>query len=155
MTSAPGCWALYGELCALFLSDPDSSSYRQCCADAFAVQHPGTPEPRAIQSVAVHLVSLHARFVAGASADQAAMLLERGVRAKVRFHWLEPPSFATALTVGNVLQRAHELPVAARQWTESAWTAWTPHHRQIQVWHDLLSSALTRSHAFTTPHRSH
>jgi len=58
MTSAPGCWAMFGELQARILSDPAAAPHRQFCADSFAVEHPGTPGPNAIQSVGGHLVSL-------------------------------------------------------------------------------------------------
>ncbi len=57
MTSAPGCWALWGTLNARLMSEPSHGPYRQLIVDTYAVQHPGTPGPQAIQSVGAHLVS--------------------------------------------------------------------------------------------------
>jgi uncharacterized protein DUF5946 len=41
MASAPGCWAKHGQVSAHLLSDSQAAPYRQLCADAYAVQHPG------------------------------------------------------------------------------------------------------------------
>ena len=138
MTSAPGCWAMHGELSARHLSDPTAVRYRQLCVDAYAVQHPGTPGPQAIQSVALHLVSLHAQLERGFSLRQAMRLIQSGTQLKGRFAWLTPPSFSDALTIADMLEYEGDPAIGARDWAQSAWTAWTPHHDQVRIWYELL-----------------
>jgi hypothetical protein len=59
MLSAPGCWALFNEV-AVQQYEIASFDLRRLAVDAYAVQHPGTADRRAVQSVAVHLISLSA-----------------------------------------------------------------------------------------------
>jgi hypothetical protein len=136
MTSAPGCWALWGELNARLLSDPSTAPYRQLCVDAYAVQHPGTPGPQAEQSVAVHLISLYAQLELGFPSDRMPSIVDSMLRTKDGFHWLTPPAFDSALTVAVVLKSARNLRVEAREWATSAWHAWSAHHSQIRQWHE-------------------
>ncbi len=139
MTSAPGCWAMFGELCARLLRDPLDTPGRQLCFDAYAVQHPGSRGPQAIQSVAGHLVSLYSQLVRGDSAAHAHVLIERATQNERELHWLAPPSFAGALTVAHVLPQI-EIPYSAGvEWATSAWQAWAPHHAQVRLWYDVLS----------------
>lgn len=136
MTSAPGCWAMHGELSAHHLSDPGAVRYRQLCVDAYAVQHPGTPGPQAIQSVAAHLVSLYAQFELGLTPEQAPAVIQRAVRLKGRFHWLTPPAFDETRTIVFMLANLADPVRGARDWAGSAWRAWAQHRHQIQAWHD-------------------
>jgi hypothetical protein len=145
MTSAPGCWAMFGELNARYLSDPAAVPYRKLCADAYAVQHPGTPGPQAIQSVALHLVSLYGQLELGQSSEVAHCLMERGVRFKGRFHWLTPPTFKDARTIAFMLAHLDDPLPAAREWAASAWQAWAAHHDQIRAWQDVVSGHSART----------
>jgi Family of unknown function (DUF5946) len=139
MTSAPACWAMFGELNAHYLSDPASVHYRQLCADAYAVQHPGTLGPQAIQSGALHLMSLCAQLERGLPPEVASRLIQRGTRLKGRFHWLRPPTFSDARTIAFMLAHLDDPRPAAREWSASAWRAWTVHHHQIRAWYDVVS----------------
>jgi uncharacterized protein DUF5946 len=47
--AAAACWALFGELSARRSEEP--ASIARLATDTYAVQHPGVPERRAIQSV--------------------------------------------------------------------------------------------------------
>jgi hypothetical protein len=140
MESAPGCWALYGELLARLLSDPRAEDVRRRCVDAFAVQHPGTPGPQAIQSVAGHLMSLYAQFELGESPRRAYAIIEVAVRAKDMFRWLTPPTSKGCVTVGAVLAHSGPLDEAAREWASEAWQAWSTWHGQIRDWHRVLAA---------------
>jgi Family of unknown function (DUF5946) len=139
MTSAPGCWAKHGELSAYHLSDPGASDYRQLCADAYAVQHPGQPGPQATQSVGGHLVNLFAQLKVGLPVARAAAIIERGIRQKGYFAWLTPPSFEGAHTILFMLANLHDPRRAAHEWAASAWKAWAPHHAQVRAWYEDLS----------------
>ena len=145
MTSAPGCWALFGELCARVLRDPFDVPGRQLFFDTYAVQHPGTESPVATQSVGGHLVSLYAQLECGSSAEHAHALLERAIQNEKRLHWLSPPTFDGALTVADIMPHIDDPYAKGREWAESAWRAWAPHHDQVRVWHQFLSGLTGRS----------
>jgi Family of unknown function (DUF5946) len=145
MTSAPGCWAMFGELNAHYLSDPAAVAYRKLCADAYAVQHPGTSGPQAIQSVALHLVSLYGQLELGQPPELTHRVIERGLGLRGRFHWLTPPTSGGARTVAFMLAHLDEPLLAAREWAASAWQAWAAHHDQIRAWHNVLSRLSARS----------
>jgi hypothetical protein len=48
--ASPACWALYGWLIAREFNNPPYFSVHQMSTDTYAVQHPGVPERRTIQS---------------------------------------------------------------------------------------------------------
>lgn len=149
MLSAPGCWALYGELLAQLLSDSSTENMRRRAADAFAVQHPGVPGPQAIQSVALHLISLHAQHVLGRSPIEAHSVIESGVRAKPAFRWLTPPSSMGPITVAHVLDRRASTEKTTADWAREAWQAWEPWHAQIRDWHrDLDDTRASRARRY-------
>src|SRR5688572_24525153 len=66
MLGSPACWRGFGELLAAQYSEPRRMGFHQVVVDAYAAQHPGGDDPRAVQSVAIHLMTL-------------ALFLERGV----------------------------------------------------------------------------
>jgi uncharacterized protein DUF5946 len=139
MTSAPGCWAMYGELAAHFFSDVGwGEEERQNCADTFAVQHSGTPGPQAIQSVGGHLVGLYARLELGLTVDRAREVMRRGIIAKGFFRWLTPPSFRNTHTVAFMLAHQND-PARSREWAASAWQAWAAQHKQVRAWYETLA----------------
>jgi hypothetical protein len=64
--SVPGCWQLYGEILAKeYMPENYDADLHRITVDAYAAQHPGIPNRRAIQSVNVHLISLFAIFELG------------------------------------------------------------------------------------------
>lgn len=140
MTSAPGCWAMFGKLNAYIQSDPRVDPVRQLYVDAYAVQHPGSPNPQAIQSVAVHLISQYAQLEVRLPARAAHAVMNSVLKLKGQYRWLEPPSSAGARTGGNVLARLDTLPIAAREWAAHVWRAWIQHHAQIQEWYERAAA---------------
>lgn len=135
MTAAPGCWARYGEFLGSVAGNPLLQAARQYGVDAYAVQHPGSPNPQAIQSVAVHLMSLYAYLVGGHLVSAAPQLLQRVSGAKGVYHWLAPPSFEGARTVMDLPSPASpSFTEATRTWAESVWQAWSAHHAQVAAW---------------------
>jgi hypothetical protein len=91
--------------------------------------------------VAGHLASLYAQLERGQSAERAHVLIERATRNEAQFHWLSPPSFAGALTVGHVLAHIDDPYETGRKWAANVWEAWATHHQQVRLWHDLLAKA--------------
>jgi len=132
MTSAPACWARYGELLGALSIEPALQMARRMSVDAYAAQHPGTPNPQAIQSVAVHLLNLHDYLVRGRPVG-----IPRCAGHKGAFEWLPPPSFAATHTVFDMPVEAsgEAITRAARTWAESVWGAWSGHHAQVAAWY--------------------
>ena len=60
MDSSPGCWKLYTDILAKeYNADFYNQNIHRITVDTYAVQHPGKPERKAIQSVNGHLISLY------------------------------------------------------------------------------------------------
>jgi hypothetical protein len=135
MLSAPGCWATFNEL-AVLQYEIASFDLRRMAVDAYAVQHPGTTDRRAIQSVAVHLISLYFVLERGLTPTAATDKMRVALADKSRFVWLKPPSSLDEITVVNVVKvtdRA-EHEVMVKRWARSAWEAWSDYHEQIRRW---------------------
>src|SRR6516225_12143489 len=77
--ASPACWAVYGEVLAKEYGEYRYPSVHRLTVDAYSVQHPGTPSRRAIQSVAVHLVSLYLVLDRGFSSAKATAGIRRAV----------------------------------------------------------------------------
>ena len=103
--------------------------------DAYAVQHPGRPSPQTVQSVAVHLISLHAVLELDLEMNEATRLIGRAT-ASQEYGWLTRPESLGSLTVADVVGAgsAGEHADAVRAWAESAYGAWREHHAQIREW---------------------
>lgn len=147
MTSSAACWRRYGELLSTLYSDPRRQQTLIICVDTYAVQHPGTNNPQAVQSVAIHLLNLYSYSVAG-----RAVQIPQATFSNRAFHsiaspsqrssfWLKPPSFAGALTVFDVpvSEDSDTLWNSAKNWANSAWQAWRPHWPQVAEWYEMYS----------------
>jgi hypothetical protein len=136
LESAPGCWAIYGEVLAREYSDPAFMAIHRLTVDTYAVQHPGTPSPQSIQSVGIHLLRLYLILERGFNDAAAANIMTALTRQKGLFHWLTPPRSLGDKTVLHVwnARGAAEHTQAVREWARSAWTAWGPHHEQVKRW---------------------
>ncbi len=141
LESSPGCWAAYGEVLAREYGDPALfGRVHRLTVDSYAVQHPGSPSPQSIQSVALHLLSLCLMLEHGATPQQATAAMQSGAQAKACYFWLAPPTSPGAITVADVQMaktpQAHEGLV--REWARATWAAWSVHHMTIQSWLDSL-----------------
>lgn len=101
MQSSPACWATYGEVLARSYEDPQRRRVHQLMVDAFAVQHPGAPDRRSVQSVGIHLMTLCLVLERGANPQEGPRLHKHMVKRPV-FHWLEPPPRRGDITVNDV-----------------------------------------------------
>ncbi len=135
MLSAPGCWSLFNQV-AVLQYEIASFDLRRLAVDAYAVQHPGTTDRRAVQSVAVHLISLYFVLERGLTPTEATDKMRHALTDKSRFVWLQPPQSMGAITVVDVVNISdpadHEAIV--KRWARSAWEAWSAHHDQIRKW---------------------
>lgn len=137
--ASPACWHLFARLSADPFARREGTLLRRLVVDAYAAQHPGVPQRRSIQSVAVHLMGLCVLVERGADARQPVPVPGRtpALRASV-FRWLEPPDFAGALTAADVLEAGpgEEYTASAEAWAASVWAAWAPHHATVRGWLD-------------------
>lgn len=135
--AAPGCWALYGEVLAREYGDYRYARLHRLTVDSYAAQHPGRPEPRAIQSVAVHLVGLQLSLEQPEAGRPLEPILQAAADASDELHWLAPPPSPGAMTVVDVHRAGDDAAAhlaAVRAWAESVWAAWAPHHGQVREW---------------------
>ena len=129
------CWGLYGELLAREYSNAAYYGVHQLTVDTYAVQHPGVPERRSIQSVALHLMTLYLFLEKGTKISDGPKLHQRMAH-RHSYYWLDPPSFSGRMNVADVLEARtaaehHEL---ARAWARDVWDAWAPHHSVVRAW---------------------
>ena len=136
--ASAACWALYGELLAREFGPLDYPPEHRLTMDAYAVQHPGVPERRSIQSVAVHLMSLCLVIERGLPPERATPVLGRLPKKELDLRWLEPPRPNGRLTLRGPLEavagEAHTVAVEA--WARDVWLAWSPHHETARGWLD-------------------
>jgi hypothetical protein len=134
--ASAGCWAVFGNILA-----KEYGEYRypepthRLTVDTYAVQHPGTPERRSIQSVNGHLVSLFLVLERGLSAPEATRAMGQVLEHAPEFSWLDPPVPNGRLTVLDVVGARdldeHTNLVAA--WARDVWAAWAPHHDTVRT----------------------
>ena len=143
MESSPACWAEYGKVLAREYSDPElMAACHRLTTDTYAVQHPGKPSPQSIQSVAIHLIALHAVLDLEMPHEKVRALIGRAAD-KMKFQWLDPPTGLGKVTVADVRRaRSNAGHIeAVNSWANAAWQAWAPHHAQVRAWTGLLSAA--------------
>lgn len=102
-------------------------------ADAYAVQHPGEPNAQAIQSVWVHLMTLHLALERNWPIDRLVAIRRLGADASDGLGWLEPPASmgtVTAIDVAGAGLTARGELVHA--WVDGAWRAWCDHHDTVR-----------------------
>ena len=102
--------------------------------DAYAVQHPGVPNPQATQSVWVHLVTLQLALEEGWPPSQFVRLRRFGADSSAGLTLLEPPASMGPVTAIDVAEAS---PAAAsdavRAWVDGAWAAWREHHDAVRA----------------------
>jgi hypothetical protein len=147
--ASPACWALYTALQSGGEPPMLPAPAGALLVDAYAAQHPGVPSPQAIQSVAVHLLTLHGVLARGVGVERALWLRlealnERSGPRRGRFAWLEPPDFAGSPNVAAVV--AEPTPAARTaaltHYVESVYHIWAAVHGPvIAAWYDTFIAA--------------
>lgn len=138
--ASPACWSLYGELPTAFGITRVSDAVRRLALDTYAVQHPGTPQMRSVQSVAIHAMGLCVLLERGAEERRIAPVLGfRETRRPPALYWLDPPCPNGTLTVQGALNAdgAECYATAVEAWAADVWAAWEQHHETIRGWLDL------------------
>jgi hypothetical protein len=138
--ASAACWALYGRLPTSFGITPVGDTAHRLALDTYAVQHPGRPEMRSVQSVAVHAMGLCVLLERGGEDRRLKPVLgRRPTRRAPALHWLEPPRPNGALTVRDCLDAdgAVDYVTAVWAWAADVWSAWGSHHDTIRRWLDV------------------
>lgn len=122
-------------LLAREFQNPAYFSVHQLTVDTYAVQHPGSPERRSTQSVALHLMTLCLIVEDGVDPLEGPALHKRFIR-RPAFRWLEPPRPNGQLTAADALRSRNpgEHAKAVRAWGEEVWKSWAPHHQTVRGW---------------------
>lgn len=134
--ASPGCWAIYVEVLAKEYGEYRHPCVHRLTVDTYAAQHPGVPSRQAIQSVAVHLISLFLLIERCFDFDHMTEAINRALKQRDNFVWLEPPAALGDITILDV-QKAKNLKAHTRRvkkWAEAVWEAWAPHRATIQRW---------------------
>ena len=133
--SSASCWKLYGEVLAREFENPSLFAVHQVTVDAYAVQHPGLPERRAIQSVAVHLMTL-ALWLERDADPRAGSSLHKRMVSRPEYVWLEPPQPNGTLTIADVHRAVtpEQHRDAVWMWARDVWQAWEAHHSTVYAW---------------------
>jgi Family of unknown function (DUF5946) len=137
--ASPACWELYQRLASPSSVEPEATRVRRLLQDAYAAQHPGVPQRRSVQSVAVHLMDLCVLLERGSEVRRLVPVLGRmPPRRTLDLHWLEPPEVRGTLTVADALHATVDDVRAARveDWASDVWAAWEPHHATVRGWLD-------------------
>lgn len=140
--ASPGCWALFGEILAKEYGEYRYPDVHRLTVDTYAVQHPGAPSPQSIQSVAVHLISLHLVLEKGLNTQRATKALQRAVAESKHFVWLTPPPSTGNMTIQDVAkaQTLAEHVDLVERWARTVWRAWSDHHATVRRWAALAHS---------------
>jgi hypothetical protein len=134
MKSSAGCWKLYGEVLAkeYSLENYDPLMHR-ITVDSYAIQHPGEPERRSINSVNLHLIRLYLVLqnqIDDSKANEIMKMMSENTKLKEKFVWLDPPSFENTITVVDVWKaesiESHVKTVL--DWGHSVLDRWTEKH---------------------------
>ena len=136
--ASPGCWATFT---ALMVEPFDGAGTGQLLTDAYAAQHPGVPERRAIQSVCLHLILLCATLEREWPSQRAVHLRRRALaRPPTAWRWLDPQLPLGSLTIAHVATAADATQRSARlrTWAEDVWSAYGAHHCEVRRWVDAV-----------------
>lgn len=135
--ASPGCWEVFGEVLAKEYDDYRYWPVHRMTVDAYAAQHPGTPSPQSINSVAVHLISLYLTLERGEPDNRVVKEMQRAADlGRESFFWLDPPGSLGEVTVLDVRQAKTptEHKEVVERWAKSVWKAWGQHRETIRQW---------------------
>lgn len=133
--ASPSCWTLFSNLWNG--GEPALAPFPvyPLILDAYCVQHHGTPSPQAIQSVAIHALTLYGVLDQGVDPNQTMWIRRQLLRdIKVpkheRFDWLTPPEFEQCITIADIVQEPtpEERAQKAQSYIEEVWTLWEKAH---------------------------
>jgi Family of unknown function (DUF5946) len=135
MLSSPACWAWYGEVLAWEYSTPNLLATHRLTVDTYAVQHPGTGDRAAIQSVGLHLARLMIQLDSAVTPREANDVMLGLGKSKSSLPFLEPPVSFVSTVADIALDGSIDDHIrAVRAWARATWMSWCEHHQFIRSW---------------------
>lgn len=138
--ASPECWAAFGEVSEKEYGDLRYARVHGLTVDAYFAQHPGEPSPRAVRSVAVHLVGLCLQMERDLLPEELYAVHKRvsSLAKEERFFWMEPPASLGEPTILHVrdAKGPDEHAERVREWARSVWEVWSPCHGTVRRWAD-------------------
>lgn len=123
---SPSCWECYSFLLA---GSPSTAptQFGILLNDAYCVQHHGVPtKPQAVQSVAIHLLTLHG--VLGLNHKNPMWIRNRLLRGdyRNRFTWLTPPADNQRINILQIVQgeSSEERAVLLEKYVKTVYNSW-------------------------------
>jgi hypothetical protein len=135
--ASAACWALYARLSTSPYEQRQGTRLRRLAEHAYAAQHPGVPQRRSAQSVAVHLMGLCVLLERDARPIELEAARDRVPPRKApSLRWLTPPPCNGRLTVADVLAAGPDegLAPSVEAWAGDVWAAWEGHHATVRRW---------------------
>jgi hypothetical protein len=146
--ASAACWDLFGRgLAGVYPFR--AGRWSQSLVDAYAAQHPGVDGPQARQSVAVHMVALHARIAEGLGVESLYDIRSSAAQWGHRhgFVWMEPtPTWSlTFLDVAGAEDEEVRVTVIDR-YVEDVYRGWMEGFESlITEWHRAITAASRRA----------
>ena len=131
MIATAACWELYGQVLAKEYENQNYFKVHRLTVDAYAVQHPGIPERKSIQSVNIHLIALCLAFEHDMEFSKITAKMGEVIKKfEKQFAWLTPPKTNYPITVKDILTAAtaDEHVIKVRSWAQSVWQIWQNDH---------------------------
>lgn len=134
MTSSPGCWDRFGQIMAEQYR-ADRMSFHQLSVDAFAASHVGDGSPQAIQSVAIHLMTL-CLFIEHGTDPVNGPKLHRLMVERPAFTALPAPDFTNRTNVLSMTLGADDDLARAQawEWARDVWDAHADNQETVRTW---------------------
>jgi hypothetical protein len=144
--ASPSCWAVFASLVNAGEPPIAPAPLNTLLGDAYAAQHPGTASDQAMQSVAVHLLTLCGVLERGVAPEDALWIRQRALRDKQakgrgRFEWLTPPSFRGSLNVADIARAPTPAARAdqAQAYVRQVWQLWSElRGAAVAAWYDAF-----------------
>jgi len=116
----------------------DGQPVDELVGDAYGVQHHGEDSQQAIQSVAIHLLTLHGILDRQVKVASALWVRRRTLRTRGVFHKLEPPPLGTALTIRHFFPGGGvTTPSTRSEYVYSVYNTWIALHRStVESWYE-------------------
>ena len=129
MSFSPACWARYGEILAREFSDEGYFEAHRLLVDACCGQHSVGDDPRARQSLHIHLAALMLHFEDGANKSEIVAFLSKAARDK-DFLPLEMPKESRLVSINGVYDAGDAVAhgVAVEKYARDVFDAWAVHH---------------------------
>ncbi len=144
--ASKGCWAIYGEVLSREYADPKFFKNHRQTVDAYALQHPAGDDPRAIQSINIHLIALTLFYSANLTATKIPKIMDSIVK-KARkpgqaFKHLMPPHNLGDIIVTDIIPftALEEHLSGVDRWARTVWTSWEMHHNL--AWHYIRNEGI-------------